>query len=79
MPVPADFVSSLGTLSPERIAREEGVWRATNIEIVDYLGAVRRLRVNVAGTRILNPSARPVWVSWDGAPREIPAGALVSL
>ena len=64
----------------ESIAREEAtIWRATNIEIVDYVNAVRRLRVDVEGTRVLNPSAVPVWITWGDAPREIPAGALVSL
>lgn len=60
-------------------AEKETVWAATNIEIVDYVNAVRRLKTDVAGTRVLNPSALPVWITWDGAPREIPAGALVSL
>lgn len=58
----------------ERVAREESAWCATNIEIVDYVDALRRLRVSVDGARIQNLSHLPLWITWDGVPREIAAG-----
>jgi hypothetical protein len=58
-----------------RLARESGsIWFATNIEIVDYLGAVRMLRVSVEGNMALNLSHRPVWISVNGKPYEIGPG-----
>ena len=63
----------------ERVAREKTAWCATNIEIADYLRALLQLRTNVAGTQVENLSSLSLWITWDGAPREIPAGARVAL
>jgi peptidoglycan/xylan/chitin deacetylase (PgdA/CDA1 family) len=61
------------------VGRNESVWYATNIEIVDYLNAVRTLRFSAAVDRVLNPSAWPVWISVEDRPLEIPAGACIPL
>ncbi len=63
----------------ERVASEESTWCATNIEIADYLRALLQLRTNVDGTCVQNLSHLPLWITWDGTPREIPAGAVVTL
>ncbi len=62
----------------KRISGLDGVWYATNIEIYNYVTALRRLEVS-ADTRIVhNPSATPVWITWDGQVVEIPAGATIT-
>lgn len=55
------------------------IWYATNIEIVDYLGAASRLQFTVDCDRVFNPSAMPVWISIDGEIREIPPGRMCEL
>ncbi len=44
----------------------EDVWYATNIEIVDYISALRALRFGIERTTVYNPSAIPVWFTADG-------------
>ena len=63
-----DFCTLMG-------ARAE-VWYATNIEIVDYLAAARRLQYTVDGNLVRNPSAISVWISVEGQTLEIMPGAL---
>lgn len=55
------------------------VWYATNIEIVDYIKAIRALKFSADSKMVLNQSSIPVWIGVDGEPLEIKAGALVSL
>jgi hypothetical protein len=52
------------------------IWFATNIEIIDYLDAVKRLRISADGSLVENPSLQPVWITWDGKSREIAPGEL---
>jgi peptidoglycan-N-acetylglucosamine deacetylase len=55
------------------------IWYATNIEIVDYLHAVRGLRFSASGDIIYNPSALPVWVSVDKTSCEVPPGKTIDV
>ena len=57
-------------------ADNENVWYATNIEIKDYITAVRGLVYSEDGKMIYNPSCQSVWLTVDGEPVCIPAGAL---
>ncbi|WP_150269078.1 polysaccharide deacetylase family protein [Paenibacillus tepidiphilus] len=54
----------------------EDVWYATNIEIYDYVTALRSLYFSADRTMIGNPSALDVWISVDGEPLRIPAGTV---
>jgi hypothetical protein len=63
----------------KKAAGRDGVWYATNIEIVDYINAVCALRYSADMKIIFNPSALDVWVSADGAPLKIGAGETVRL
>jgi len=63
----------------ELMGGDDSIWYATNIEIVDYVKAVRQLRCSVGGTMIQNPSAIPVWVSIDGQPRRIAPGEILRI
>lgn len=64
------------------IGGRSDIWYATNIEIVEYLKAVRGVRSTVDGTIMYNPSGVTIWFSdWgrDGAAASIPPGGMVSL
>ncbi len=55
------------------------VWYATNIQIVDYLDASKRLQYTVTGDAVYNPSFQSVWISVDNKLHEIKGGKLVKL
>ncbi|MBQ8340123.1 MAG: polysaccharide deacetylase family protein [Clostridia bacterium] len=67
----------------EDFCREAGgdpdIWYATNIEIYDYVTALRALVLSVDRTTAYNPTATDVWIGVDGVPVHIPAGATVRL
>jgi hypothetical protein len=52
-------------------------WYATNIEIVDYVNALRALRISVDRTFAYNPTATEVWVSFNQEPVSIAPGQTV--
>ncbi len=56
----------------------DNVWYATNIEICDYINAVRRLAVGVDGDVVHNPSGVDVWATVNDECVKIPAGSTVS-
>ncbi len=56
----------------------DDVWYATNIEICDYINAVRHLAVSVDGDVVHNPSGIDVWVTVNDQCVKIPAGSTVS-
>jgi len=55
-------------------AGRSDIWYATNIEIADYLEALRRLEFSVGGTLVRNPSAGSVWITANGEAVEIAGG-----
>lgn len=55
-------------------ANDPDVWYATNIEIFDYVTAMRALRFSADRTMVYNPSAIDVWVEVDKAPVVCAAG-----
>ncbi len=58
---------------------ESDFWFATNIEIVDYVNALRALRFSADKTIVYNPTAIDVWIGVDYQPVKIPAGQTVKL
>jgi hypothetical protein len=52
----------------ESAAFDPDVWYATNIEIKDYICAIRSLVFDVNQTMVFNPTAQVVWV---GSGKEI--------
>lgn len=48
--------------------REYDIWCATNIEIYDYVNAIRQIRRSADGTQFYNPTDIDVWVSNDDKP-----------
>ncbi len=61
------------------VSGEDSVWYATNIEIVDYLAALRGLRFSADCTSVYNPSCTDVWIKVEREPVCIPAGKTVAL
>ncbi len=55
------------------------IWYATNIQIVDYMDAAKRLQFTVIGDRVYNPSFQPVWISVNSRIFEIKGGQMVIL
>lgn len=45
----------------QKMGRRDDVWYATNIEIVDYVDALRRVQSSADGAMLHNPSAISVW------------------
>lgn len=55
------------------------IWFAQNIQVVDYVIAVRGLRVSTECDVAYNPSAVDVWIGVNNQPVHIPAGKTVAL
>ena len=63
----------------EMVGHKEDIWYATNIEIVDYMDAAKRLYYTACGDKVYNPSAQSVWLEVDGEKIEIPGGQMCEL
>ncbi|HUW32773.1 MAG TPA: polysaccharide deacetylase family protein [Planctomycetota bacterium] len=61
------------------VSGDDSTWYATNIEIVDYVQAIRRVQSSADGTMLRNPSAISVWLTADGQPREIKPGEILTI
>lgn len=57
----------------------ENVWYATNIQIKDYVDAMRGLQFTCDEKTVLNPSGLSVWLTVNGEKREIRPWETVSL
>ena len=55
------------------------IWYATNIEIVDYVNAVRALKISQDHTLLQNTSGLDVYLSVDGKPVCVPAMQQIKL
>lgn len=61
------------------VGGRDEIWYATNIEIVDYLEASRRLIYTADCSKVFNPSAMDVWITLDDAPLCLKGGTLTEL
>jgi peptidoglycan/xylan/chitin deacetylase (PgdA/CDA1 family) len=61
------------------IAKVEDIWYATNIEIYNYLTALRRLEFSVSGNQVRNTNSIPVWINVEGEIVQIAPGELKNL
>ena len=59
--------------------RRDDIWFATNIQIVDYVNAMRGLRVSADLDLFYNPSATDVWFTFNDQPVCCKAGQSLSL
>ncbi len=63
----------------KKIGNKSDIWYATNIEIVDYLDAVKRVQVSVNGDFAYNPSLKSVWLQVDDKSVELKGGITTEL
>ena len=61
------------------VGGKEDIWYATNIEIVDYMDAAKRLYYTAAGDKVYNPSAQSVWLEIEKEKIEIPGGQMCKI
>ena len=62
-----------------KVANNDNVWYATNIEVYDYVAAYKSLIYSVSGDVIYNPTATDVWVRSDGKSIVVPARQTINL
>lgn len=58
----------------EKIGNKDYIWYATNIEIYDYIKAMRSLCFSVDCSMVYNPSALSIWVDDNGKLVEVKPG-----
>ncbi len=63
----------------EIVSKDEDIWFATNMEVYDYIKAMKSLEFSADCTIVKNPSAISVWIAVDDNPVEIKAGETVVL
>ncbi len=51
----------------------DGYWAATNLEIYDYVQAMKKIRRSADGKTLYNPTDIDIWVSNDDEPLKLPA------
>lgn len=57
----------------------ENIWYATNIEIYNYVEALRRLVFSADCSIVVNPSALDLWLAVDSTVVKVPTGEKVNL
>jgi peptidoglycan-N-acetylglucosamine deacetylase len=63
----------------KKVGNRDDIWYATNIEVFDYMEAVRHLIVASDGSFIKNPSAIPIWIEAHGRTIELKPGAVTRI
>ncbi len=61
------------------MSNKEDIWYATNIEIVDYMNALKQLRFSADLSMVYNPTAMDIVISKNGEPVYIPAGSQINI
>ncbi len=63
----------------EYISKFDNIWFATNIEIYEYLTAVKALQFSADRHIVKNPSAMSVWIGVNDKPVEVKGGETLNL
>lgn len=61
------------------MSNREDIWYATNIEIVDYMNAIKSLKFSANLDMVYNPTYTDVWISIDEVGIKIPKGETIKL
>jgi len=61
------------------IADDDLIWYASNIEILDYIKALRNLKFSINRDILFNPSATTVWIGVEGQAVKIEPGQSLAL
>jgi len=60
------------------VSEKEDIWYATNIQIVDYMDAAKRLQFSADMSFVYNPSVQSVWLSVEKEIVEVKGGEQIS-
>ena len=63
----------------EKLANNDEIWYATNIEICDYVNAYKSLIYSANGMTIYNPTLYEIWFDVDGVTYSVKPGETLSL
>lgn len=63
----------------DKMSEDKDVWYATNIELYDYITALRSLHFTADRKSVYNPTLIDVWLDVDGSAVKIPSGETVKL
>ena len=62
-----------------KLAHNDELWYATNIEIYDYVQAYKSLRYSADGRMIYNPTLQTVWLDVDGKLYSVNSGETIRI
>ena len=63
----------------KRLANNDEIWYATNIEIYDYVQAYKSLRYSADSHKIYNPTLLTMWIDVDGKLYNIKSGETICI
>ena len=63
----------------EKLANNDEIWYATNMEIYDYVKAYNNLIFNVECSCVFNPSGQTVWFEKDGVQHSVGANETIRI
>ena len=63
----------------QKMGGRDDIWYATNIQIVDYVNACRRVIASADGHTLHNPTCTDIWADVNDQPVFLPAGATVKV
>ncbi len=63
----------------EMMGHRDDIWYATNIQIVEYMQAAKRLEYSADASFVYNPNAMSIWISVDRTIYEVPAGTQIDI
>ncbi len=63
----------------QKMARREEIWYATNIEIYEYIQALKLLQISANQKQIYNPSVQELWITCKEETIKIGSGETVNL
>lgn len=63
----------------KKLANNDEIWYATNIEIYDYIQAYKNLRYSADGHKVYNPTLFTIWLDVDGKLYNVKSGETIGL
>ena len=63
----------------EKLANNDEIWYATNIEIYDYIQAYKSLRYSADGSKVDNPTLFTIWLDVNGSLYSINPGETIRI
>ena len=63
----------------KKLANNDELWYATNIEIYDYIQAYKSLRYSADGHKVYNPTLLTIWLDVDGKLYNVKSGEVIGI